>query len=314
MLASLSLAALLGSSAVRAATYSLTTSSVGSSFYNNFDFQNISDPTHGRVVYVTQATAQAANLTFASGDTFILRTDSRTTLSASGPGRQSVRLQSKRTYTTHVVVADLRHMPQGCATWPAIWELGPNWPNGGEVDIVEGVNDAPPNLSSLHTSAGCTMSGLTQTGTLVSTDCNANVNSNTGCGVRTNKANSYGPAFNSAGGGFFAMERTSTAIKVWFWGRSESGIPSDVLNGASSVNTSNWGTPVASFNNANCDIASKFAAANIIINLTLCGDWAGSVWGSSACASNGACDAYVNNNPSAFSNAYFDFKGLRVYA
>lgn len=31
---------------------------------------------------------------------------------------------------------DIRHMPQGCGTWPAAWEVGDDWPNQGEVDIV----------------------------------------------------------------------------------------------------------------------------------------------------------------------------------
>lgn len=32
---------------------------------------------------------------------------------------------------------DIRHMPQGCGTWPAAWETNEAiWPNGGEVDIV----------------------------------------------------------------------------------------------------------------------------------------------------------------------------------
>lgn len=62
---------------------------------------------------------------------------------------------------------DIRHMPQGCSTWPAAWEtLESDWPNSGEVDVVEGVNDVVPNQSTLHTSAGCTMpaSGLAMTG------------------------------------------------------------------------------------------------------------------------------------------------------
>jgi beta-glucanase (GH16 family) len=50
---------------------------------------------------------------------------------------------------------DIRHMPQGCATWPAAWTvIEDGWPAGGEIDIIEGVNDESPNHSTLHTSPG----------------------------------------------------------------------------------------------------------------------------------------------------------------
>lgn len=68
----------------------------------------------------------------------------------------------------------------------------------------------------------------------------------------------------------YALERTPTFIKIWFWPRSATNIPSDVLNGASSINTDTWGTPTAYFPNTQCDINSKFSPANIIINLTFC--------------------------------------------
>ena len=57
-------------------------------------------------------------------------------------------------------------MPQGCGTWPAIWEVREDgWPNYGEVDILEGVNDVSPNSVTLHTTAGCTMpANVAQTG------------------------------------------------------------------------------------------------------------------------------------------------------
>lgn len=54
--------------------------------------------------YVDQATALAQNLTYSSGDTFIIRADHTTTLSASGPGRNSVRIQSNKQYFNHVTV------------------------------------------------------------------------------------------------------------------------------------------------------------------------------------------------------------------
>ncbi|KAG8934493.1 hypothetical protein FRC02_009840 [Tulasnella sp. 418] len=299
-------------SSVNAATYSVSDTFIGPSFLSGFRHENIPDPTHGRVTYVDQATAVAQNLTYANGNTFIIRADYKTTLNAGGPGRNSVRVISNKQWTTHVIVANVRHMPVGCSTWPAFWTTGANWPNNGEVDIIEGVNDQSPNHSTLHTTDGCTMNAanMVQTGALQTTNCFWQVNGNAGCGVANNKPNSYGPGFNNIGGGWYAMERTSTKINVWFWGRNEANVPADVKNGASTVNTSNWGTPYANFVNNNCPINSKFGPNNIIINLTLCGDWAGNVY-PSTCPS--TCVDFVNKNPAAFRDAYWDFASLRVY-
>ena len=54
--------------------------------------------------------------------------------------RKSVRITTQFTYTGGLVVMDATHMPTGCATWPAFWSNGPNWPTGGEIDIVEGAS------------------------------------------------------------------------------------------------------------------------------------------------------------------------------
>lgn len=54
--------------------------------------------------YVNAATAASQNLTFASSNTFILRADHMSVLSANGPGRNSVRIRSNKVYTTHVAV------------------------------------------------------------------------------------------------------------------------------------------------------------------------------------------------------------------
>ncbi|TFK32346.1 laminarinase [Crucibulum laeve] len=296
------------------ATYSQTDSHTGSGFLKSFSVQAISDPTHGRVNYVDAGTAASQNLTYSSGDHFVLRADSKKVLSASGAGRNSVRLQSNKAYTTSVMVFNIRHMPQGCGTWPAVWTVGANWPYQGEIDILEGVNDQGPNQVTLHTDSGCTMpASRSQTGTAVQNNCDVAATNNAGCGVQITDTRSYGTIFNNKGGGWYAVERTNSFIKVWFWSREATGIPSDVLNGATSVNTDNWGTPRAYFPSTSCPISSKFGPHNIIINLTFCGDWAGSssVYGASGCPS--TCVDYVNNNPAAFTNAYFDFAWLKIY-
>ncbi|KAI0292597.1 concanavalin A-like lectin/glucanase domain-containing protein [Multifurca ochricompacta] len=195
-------------------------------------------------------------------------------------------------------------MPQGCGTWPAIWENGDHWPAGGEIDILEGVNDRGANLVTLHTTPGI-HTGL---------DCNTATNGNAGCGAHLTDSNNYGPAFNLNGGGWFAIERTKSFVKVWFWGRSNSSsVPAEVAIGANGINSDNWGLPGAYFPNTNCDIGSHFGPANIIINIDLCGDWAGnpSVYSSSGCP--GTCVDLVNHNPGAFSEAFFEIAWIKVY-
>ncbi|KAJ6513505.1 glycoside hydrolase family 16 protein [Mycena vulgaris] len=303
-------------SLVAGATYSRTESIVGAGFYNAFNFEAIGDPTSGRVNYVDKATAMSQNLTFASGNTFIMRADAKTVISdSSAVGRNSVRIRTNNAYTTHVAVFDIVHMPQGCGTWPAVWETDEaTWPRGVEVDILEGVNDQGTDQVTLHTSPGCSMpASRTQTGSSLQLDCSTAVNGNTGCAVSVGQAPSYGPTFNANGGGWYAVERTSTFISVWFWSRNAANVPADVRAGSASVNTGAWGVPVANFPNTSCNFPQFFDANNIIINLTFCGDWAGSpaIYGASGCPS--TCNNFVDNNPAAFSDAYFQFNAINVY-
>ncbi|KAG8884881.1 hypothetical protein FRB97_003088 [Tulasnella sp. 331] len=269
MFKSITLLGVLASTVV-ATSYNLVDNFVGGSFLTGFNWEAIPDPTHGAVNYTDQAFAIAQNLTYTSSDTLILRADyTHVTNYPTGPGRNSVRIRSNKEYTTAVTILDLRHMPQGCATWPAFWTtLESDWPDNGEVDIIEGVNDVSPNQSTLHTTAGCTMvaSTMSQTG-------------------------------------------TTSQINIWFWARDDTSVPADVSSGAASVVTSSWGLPVANFVSTNCNF-DHFGPQNIIINLTLCGDWAGAVY-PSTCPS--TCTNYVNTEPAAFENAYWDIAWLKVY-
>ncbi|KAG8994775.1 hypothetical protein FRB94_012562 [Tulasnella sp. JGI-2019a] len=307
-------AALVSGSAAK--SYKIADSFVGPSFLAGFNWEAIPDPTHGAVNYTDKAFAIQQNLTYTNHDTLILRADyTQTTNYPTGPGRNSVRMRSNKTYNSSVAIMNLRHMPVGCATWPAFWStLEADWPNSGEIDIIEGVNDVSPNLSSLHTSANCTMvaSTMNQTGNTISADCYGGDNNGAGCGIQATKVNSYGPALNAQGGGWYAMERTDQHINIWFWSRTESNIPSDVTSGGLHVNPSLWGVPTANFVSTNCDFASHFGPHNIIINLTLCGDWAGAdgVY-PATCPS--TCVDYVNSEPAAFKDAYWDIASLKVY-
>ena len=71
-----------------------------------------------------------------------MRADDTTIVPPTARGRDSIRISSLNAYTESIVVLDVQHMPAGCSAWPAFWTLskaGP-WPNGGEIDIIEGQN------------------------------------------------------------------------------------------------------------------------------------------------------------------------------
>ena len=71
-----------------------------------------------------------------------MRADHTNRVRPGSRGRDSIRIHSNKAYGDSVTIIDVEHMPEGCATWPAFWTLsqqGP-WPNGGEIDIVEGAS------------------------------------------------------------------------------------------------------------------------------------------------------------------------------
>jgi beta-glucanase (GH16 family) len=127
----------------------------GNSFFSGWDFFTGADPTNGIVTYIDQNTAvrvttfshisrdstavhfqQQANLIdINSAGNAIMRVETTPQVQNT---RQSVRITTQFTYTGGLVIMDSVHMPTGCGTWPAFWSDGPNWPAGGEIDIVEG--------------------------------------------------------------------------------------------------------------------------------------------------------------------------------
>ncbi|KAJ3532962.1 hypothetical protein NMY22_g7540 [Coprinellus aureogranulatus] len=322
------------------ANYALSEAIIGPAFYDKFIWFYAADPSHGRVNYTDKETSKRLNLTYATSDSFILRADYKTVLNPSGPGRNSVRMRTNNSYTTHVAVfvslfslncmhADGRVVagltfgicPKDVgkffnmyriqvthvsilSTWPAIWETkAAVWPAGGEVDVLEGVHGKPPNIATLHTTAGCTMpANRSQTGSSASNNCE--------------------------GDATFAMERRTNFIKVWFWHRKYGHVPSFISNPSEKLNTDGWvrlfsptvlrtrvyryvGTPAAYFPNTTCDMTKHFTDHHIVMNLGFCGDWAGPAYASSGCPS--TCADFVNKNTDYYKDAFFDIAAVRIY-
>ncbi|QRV76711.1 glycoside hydrolase family 16 protein [Ceratobasidium sp. AG-Ba] len=304
-------------------TWSLQTTIAGSSFFDAWDFWSLPDPTNGAVDYQTQDGSESAGLiSVNSAGNAIMRVE--TTQQVSG-NRKSVRVHSKVTFNGGLVILDAVHMPYGCGTWPAFWSNGPNWPNNGEIDIVEGVNGYTRNQASLHTRSGCTIpANYGALGTLAATgdnalNCAAEETGNQGCGQLSSQANNYGKAFNDNGGGVYAMKWDTSGISVFFFPREA--IPSDITAGQPMPST--WGTPAGNWPAQNCDPFQFMKDHIMIFDTTLCGDWAGNGWntagvggqGASCAASTGysTCLDYIRNEGSAFTDAYWEVKSVKLY-
>jgi hypothetical protein len=169
--------------------------------------------------------------------------------------------------------------------------MGPNWPQAGEIDILEGVHNQPKNQYTLHTAIPCDLplgaKGIDAKGNLIWHDCQSYPTDNRGCGFSDPGGNSYGASFNAAGGGVFAHEWNSDHIKIWFFSRPQ--IPDDIK--AQKPNPSSWGTPVAAWPAQFCDITKAVYQHYLVLDISLCGDWAGPAYSQSGCP--GTCEAAV---------------------
>lgn len=227
------------------------------------------------------------------------------------------------------------------------------WPNSGEIDILEGVNDYENNAVTLHTSTGCVVDNKTLpapgtgkvdnaqssfSGFLATDDCDVKApdqSDNVGCsikapetmsGVQTGSGAdeeavlpSYGTNFNKAGGGVYATEWTSSGISVWFFPRNSLAYSTHFGNTTTDSNSapdpSTFGTPLAHFSGSGCDYTQRFQNMRVIFDTTFCGEWAGKEWDKSCAAKTGVdtCEAYVRDNPEAFTEAYWEVAGLKWF-
>lgn len=294
--------------------YTLKEEFLGSEFFDHFQFETLDDPTNGYVDYINRETATSQGLARwdAQRNAAILAVDS--TNIASGRGRASVRLRSLSQFTNGLFIIDVAHMPVGNGTWPAFWSVGPTWPEYGEIDVIEGISDQMTNFSTLHTRSSCSMESVNSiqfmTGNYnASRDCNSN-NAMFGCSVEGAR-DSFGHGFNRDGGGVYAYEWTDSQISVWFWPRQN--IPVNISSGAT-PDPRQWGLPVAYFLlGAECS-ADHFSQHQLILNTTLCGDWAGNSFNGLTGIGSDACRHFVQSYPDAFRDAYWAINHIRAYA
>ncbi|KAL1601747.1 hypothetical protein SLS60_006662 [Paraconiothyrium brasiliense] len=322
-------------------SYTLKDDLTYNNFFQNFDFYSGSDPTNGFVQYQTKDAATQNQLVgyFEDTQSVFLGVDYK---NKDPKGRASVRVESTKTWNQGLLIADIRHMPDStCGTWPAYWLLGQqtvgtdDWPKGGEIDLLEGVNLDSAAAVTLHTSDGCAVDNGTSSiqsraetafmGSMSTSNCDVaaeDQDKNVGCSIKApeltaqNNLATYGTDFNNAGGGVYAMEWTDSSISVWFLPRNSTTLASASSNATQTLDPSTFGTPLAKFQGQGCDFQERFKNMRIIFDTTFCGDWAGKTWEESTCAAKtgaATCEDYVQNNPEAFADAYWEIAGLKWF-
>lgn len=329
------------------AAYNLVDSFSGSSFFDTMDFFTETDPTNRTVTYVDFETATSNRLvglvvpvsssstsssdyTSPSSNAVYIGVD-HNALSAETSFRPSIRISSQQSWTHGLLFADIAAAPTGCGTWPALWLVNTNsvWPgNTGEIDLFETVNEAAANSMTLHTSAGCTLNSTAESfsGTMSTHNCDVDApgqTENAGCSIQAPETDTIlyngekcshstaGPDFNAQGGGVYAMEWTASSISITFHPRGY--IPADIVAGK--PDPSSWtNKPVAVFEG--CAFDSHVKELSLVVNIALCGDWAGEVWQSGGCAAStgvATCEQYVQENEKAMESAYWVINKVEMF-
>jgi hypothetical protein len=76
------------------------------------------------VDYVNGQQAQQLGLMKTQNGQVYMGVDSTSHLDPNGPGRKSVRVQSKTAYNRALVIADFAHVPgSACGSWPALYVI-----------------------------------------------------------------------------------------------------------------------------------------------------------------------------------------------
>jgi len=299
-------------------TYTISNNYSGSTFFEGWGFvQGIDNTSWGNVLFQSGSDAKTQNLTYINGaNNAIIKVDNNTAGTSSTYGRASVKMFTEAAVNRgSLILFQAIHMPYGCSVWPGFWTLGGNdgnWPQYGEIDIVENVNLATYNQYSLHTSQGCShpLSATGgETGWIGQTDCWNSTNFNAGCIVVENKPNNFGQGFAQNGGGAYAVLWNDEGIRFWFFTRSA--IPSDFSS--ASPNPANWGSPGAFYPTSNCNTSRFFGPQSIFLEIDICGLYAGEqgIYNSGGLCQ-GLCTALVQN-PRNYDQAYFEIEFLRVF-
>ncbi|GAA6024997.1 hypothetical protein JCM10207_002108 [Rhodosporidiobolus poonsookiae] len=318
----------------RASGYSLRHDFSGERFFDAFNFASrpplpfptSSDTTRsngGIANFVDAATAAKEHLIEVKDDgTAHIRVHPK----VNGDGTiDAVKITTKEQYGEGLYVWDVERMPQVCGVWPAIWSTGDNWPENGEIDLVEYVSHQTKNSFSVHTASGCWAGSTGYSGKSMldgenALNCDAEATTAQGCGFRSHSLNTAGIGANPSRGGLYALEWARAGLKAWYFPRDD--VPQDLKEGRPDPEA--WGTPSMWIAREGCEPEVYFGPQTWVVNTQICGNWPNGVWDTDnsyagqegSCAADtgyATCEEYVRNTPEDFEHAYWRIGSFRIY-
>ncbi|CAD6916401.1 unnamed protein product [Tilletia controversa] len=306
----------------RSGKYNLIKSYEGKTFFKDMMFFTGNDPSHGSVDYVDHDTAHESGLIGMMDGMAMMRVAPH----HSGIHR-SVRPSTDISFTEGLIILDAMHHPTGCGTWPSFFTvpIDSNWPEDGEIDIIEGVGGMNRNKYSIHTTAGCRvvqdqmiMHAAKLTG---GQNCDAEATSDEGCAISGTQNGDFGVEYNANHGGVHVLDwHHKTGIRIFFFPRGS--IPQDIEDGHPEPNS--WGSPRAAWPATHCPPDQFFKKHTGTFTSTLCGTWSGNdaVWHGTqpgqqkSCAAHtghDSCESWLKSGKAEMNEAYWQIKSLSIY-
>lgn len=318
----------------------------GHEFLALFSFFTEEDPTHGLVDYeagyrhrdkLVVVDSNTGHVRIGTAGSEASAAAQEMTVANTSP-IPSIRIYTKQTFSGGLFSIELFHVPEGLGVWPAIWfsqdpgQKLPNgsrgtWPDHGEIDLFEQVNNATENSTTLHllgssssssTENLCRPSVQGRKSPLFDPHCSTQ-GENPGCGVMTGDR-SFGVEFNQQR----RKRNQSSAVYTMDWNfisDDKFSLSFYFLEDPELIDHSGYGPfsrspdprqwKVQPYGTFVSDGSSRCPLNNLqmIMNITLCGDWAGSVFPCppspiGECDPMNACHSFVRT-PSHLREAYF---------
>ncbi len=238
--------------------------------------------------------------------------------------RNSVKMESHKSYNGGLFVLDIDHMPSGLSVWPIFSLSGKKWPCDGEIRIAQTFNSidwiSSQNFTSLHTEQICTQdtvpgitndgmcgSGRQYEGNRICRPCDKNNGNDcpyNGCGIFTGYGTA-GDLFNKQGGGVFVCEWIlDSTIKIWIIPRIR--VPEYIPFYADKLEISKWPSPHIEFK----PCPGSFKNNYLTLSTTLCGERGDDYFSAKKL---GSCTSYVFDPKSNFDNAKWVINYLKVF-